>query len=70
MELIPPPKAEALAHLDGDGPAPPRYAQVTVIRGSHSDCMDYKVCLVTPRKLIASGNSWCLAPSQCLQVCY
>ena len=43
MELMPPPKADALAHLDSDGPAPKRYARVTVIRGSHKDCMDYQV---------------------------
>ena len=43
IELMPPPKAEALAHLDGDGPAPKRYARVTVIRGGHNDCMDYQV---------------------------
>jgi Copper amine oxidase, N2 domain len=42
IELMPPPKAEALAHLDGGGPAPKRYARVTVIRGGHDDCMDYQ----------------------------
>ena len=43
IELMPPPKAAALAHLDGGGPAPKRYARVTVIRGGHNDCMDYQV---------------------------
>jgi Copper amine oxidase, N2 domain len=43
IELMPPPKAEALAHLDGGSPAPKRYARVTVIRGGHNDCMDYQV---------------------------
>lgn len=47
IELMPPPKADALAHLDGSGPAPKRYARVTVIRGGHNDCMDYQV-----------GSSW------------
>ena len=33
-QLFPPPKAEALEYLDGDGPMPARYATVTVNRGA------------------------------------
>ncbi len=44
MELLDPPKGPSLAWLEGTAPAPPpRYARVTVIRGSKADCMDYKV---------------------------
>jgi diamine oxidase len=40
-----PPKAEALAYLDADGPMPERFAAVTVNRGGATtrDVMDYKV---------------------------
>ena len=44
IELLDPPKGPSLAWLEGTAPAPPpRYARVTVIRGSKADCMDYKV---------------------------
>ena len=45
VDLIPPPKAAALAWLDSTATAPPpRFARVTVIRGAASppDCMDYQ----------------------------
>lgn len=43
--LLPPNKAESLAFLDAEGPAPARYAQAIVIRGAMSppDTMVYKV---------------------------
>ena len=44
IELLDPPKGPSLAWLEGTAPSPPpRYARVTVIRGSKADCMDYKV---------------------------
>jgi Copper amine oxidase, N2 domain len=45
VESIAPAKALALDYLDNDGPPPPRYALVTVMRGSADplDCMEYRV---------------------------
>jgi hypothetical protein len=34
LELAPPSKAAALAHLDGGAPPPPRYALAVVIEGA------------------------------------
>ena len=43
--LLQPKKKEALAWLDGAGPAPPRYAKVIVVRGQLGvrDVMEYQV---------------------------
>lgn len=66
MELIPPPKAEALEHLDGGGPAPRRYARVTVIRGSRADCMDFKV---RPKsRTFSIENASCTMAQRCAHV--
>lgn len=44
VELIPPPKAAALAYVDGESNTPPpRYARVTIARGSKIDVMEYRV---------------------------
>lgn len=44
VELIPPPKDEALAFLEGETDAPPaRYAKVTLARGITQDVMEYKI---------------------------
>eukprot|EP00965_Chrysotila_dentata_P081367 2686953-Pleurochrysis_carterae.AAC.2 len=45
VELIEPPKDVAQRFLNGDGPAPPRFARVTLVRGSADppDVMEYKV---------------------------
>lgn len=44
IELIPPPKAAALAYIDHEtDERPPRYARVTISRGSKRDVMEYRV---------------------------
>ncbi|XP_052768457.1 membrane primary amine oxidase-like [Mya arenaria] len=43
MYLIPPRKDDVLAYYDSDGPLPPRFAKVHVIRPNISDIMYYKV---------------------------
>jgi hypothetical protein len=44
VELIPPEKAAAVAYVDMKSDArPPRFAKVTVVRGSMIDVMEYKV---------------------------
>lgn len=43
LDLVPPPKAAALAYLDGSSPAPGRYARAIVVRGSQGDVMEYQV---------------------------
>ena len=45
IELFPPPKAEAVAFLDGVGPKPERFARAIVYRGADSPrhIMEYKV---------------------------
>ncbi|CAD7705112.1 unnamed protein product [Ostreobium quekettii] len=56
VEVLPPPKQEALAYLDGAGPRPDRFARVAVIRGSATprDVMEYKV---GPLPIAANGDS-------------
>jgi hypothetical protein len=48
IELLLPPKAEAVAFLDGQGPEPKRYAKAIVYRGAASprDIMEYKVSTI------------------------
>ncbi|KAK9812036.1 hypothetical protein WJX73_000183 [Symbiochloris irregularis] len=41
--LLPPNKTASLAYLDSNGPAPDRFAQAIVVRGSYPDVMEYKV---------------------------
>ncbi|GAB4817151.1 hypothetical protein N2152v2_004197 [Parachlorella kessleri] len=45
IELFPPPKGEAVPFLDGQGPAPLRFARAIVYRGAEDprDMMEYKV---------------------------
>lgn len=45
IDFLQPPKAAALAFLDGRGPKPLHYGRATIVRGSANppDCMDYQV---------------------------
>lgn len=43
IELLEPPKDEAIAYLDGSGPRPKRYARAIVVRSVEKDMMEYKI---------------------------
>eukprot|EP00746_Dinoflagellata_sp_MGD_P135119 gnl/MRDRNA2_/MRDRNA2_69040_c0_seq2.p1 gnl/MRDRNA2_/MRDRNA2_69040_c0~~gnl/MRDRNA2_/MRDRNA2_69040_c0_seq2.p1 ORF type:complete len:816 (-),score=134.28 gnl/MRDRNA2_/MRDRNA2_69040_c0_seq2:51-2162(-) len=47
IEMLPPPKVEALAFLDSKGPQPPRYARVICARPREGDVMEYRVGPIT-----------------------
>ncbi len=67
VEVLPIPKADALAWLDGNGSKaagePPRYARATVMRGGleHPDVQEYRVC---HRRFLADLTHAC---RRCLQ---
>ena len=60
MELFPPPKAEAVAFLDGVGPEPERFARAIVYRGADSPrhIMEYKVKPGVPNLGVWQGWPW------------
>jgi hypothetical protein len=65
VQLFPPPKAEAIAYLDGDIDTPPkRYAIVTVNRGRERprDMMQYKIGPIANGKLSSSGDGVTIDP--------